>query len=429
MPHDPSAASGLHRRASAEATRPPGSSMREHAPKHPSTADADPPAPSVARKAWRVLHAAVTSPPPALCHLVLFVNQFLFSSMHVWSSDGLSDIPPFVYAALRLSVALPFLLAMALAEGGLRRVELADAPHLLTMGFFGVGLTQSLIFVGNKMAGPAITAILQPSIPVWTGTLGAALGLEAVTRGKAAGIALCVGGALVLLRVWEVVAAHAGGGGDGLGDEVTLGTLVMVVQSFSYAAFLVVLSRWLARKRVPFSAFFCAVLVGTVLVWGAAAVDGLGDTDWRGVRVSAWMSVLYAGVAVSCVAHAGQAWVVNHTPPMTPALYTTFQPVLSTGMAAVFLGQRIRWTDLLGVLFIFGGLGVYVRSKSREQAAQAAGGGAGDVEMAAAEERDVERAALLKHENPSVSDLLAARDRERTFQTGIEQEVAAGRRR
>lgn len=82
---------------------------------------------------------------------------------------------------------------------GLHKTSPSDTLYFVSLGLFGVALPQGLIFVGNALAGPAVVAIFQPSIPVWVAAFSAALKLERMTIGKGVGVASAVGGALLLL--------------------------------------------------------------------------------------------------------------------------------------------------------------------------------------------------------------------------------------
>ena len=160
--------------------------------------------------------------------------------------------------------------------------------------------------------------------------LAALLRQEHTSFLKAMGIALSVGGALVLLGVWSL----------DFQDSPTAGTLVMVFQTSSYAAFLVALSRFLRRVPRPFAAFFYCSLAG-LTVCGALAVRPFLRTSWRHVPTTAWLAVAWAGIVTSFVAHSLNSWAVSHAAAVVPAVYTTLQPVCTVVLSSIFLGERI----------------------------------------------------------------------------------------
>ena len=57
-----------------------------------------------------------------------------------------------------------------------------DIPWLVTLGILGIGLPQSLVFVGNHLAGAAYAPILVPTTPVYVALLSAAFRMEPFNR-------------------------------------------------------------------------------------------------------------------------------------------------------------------------------------------------------------------------------------------------------
>lgn len=57
-----------------------------------------------------------------------------------------------------------------------------DLPWLIMLGILGIGIPQSLVFVGNHLAGAAYAPILVPTTPVYVALLSAAFGMESFNR-------------------------------------------------------------------------------------------------------------------------------------------------------------------------------------------------------------------------------------------------------
>lgn len=287
----------------------------------------------------------IRSPDNRTIFGVLVAVQFIFSGLHVLSNPALRYIPPFVYAALRLAVALPFMRRLAILEGGLPHIPPSDWPYCLALGVFGCVLPQGLLFLGLKMIGPALCAVFQPSIPVWCSALGAAAGLERLTPMKSLGIACAVGGALLLLGVEQAGASPS--------SSPFLGIMVMIVQSSSYACYLVLLQWKLRTVPYPISLFYKALEYGLAIV-AFIALFSLPSVQW-GAPAWAWASVLYAGIVATSVAHSANSWVVRHGGSVLPALFTVLQPPLSTLGAVLFLGMSFDFRDFGGLILIVAG--------------------------------------------------------------------------
>ncbi len=64
------------------------------------------------------------------------------------------------------------------------RLTLRDVPWCMALGVLGIGIPQSLVFVGNNLVGAAYAPIMVPTTPVYVALLSAAFGMEAFNRYK-----------------------------------------------------------------------------------------------------------------------------------------------------------------------------------------------------------------------------------------------------
>ena len=267
------------------------------------------------------------TPSPVTSHSAMILVQALFAGMHTTASPALEYIPPVAFCALRLLLALPFLGYLAHREGG-RWFRGYEWAWPVPMGA-AIGAAYALIFVCNQRSGPNVTAMVQPAMPICTTILSAALGLEKVGAGKAAGLAVATVGTAATLRVLEITP------GASLLDAVLL-----LTQANAYAVYVVLLT--LALKRLdarhraeeregrelderessgkarellappgPMRFLFAATVVAEAGVVGFAAEDLVANIEWASLPPLAWGAVLYAGLASSCLAHGLNSWAIS----------------------------------------------------------------------------------------------------------------------
>uniref|UniRef100_A0A7S1SRI1 WAT1-related protein n=1 Tax=Tetraselmis chuii TaxID=63592 RepID=A0A7S1SRI1_9CHLO len=350
-----------------------------------------------------------------VCGVLLF-NQFLFATMHNVSHAALAHIPFMAFAAFRMLLSLPFLAIVAHQERkrvkGSQGIDIDITPRVIlwTMGcgFTGVMLAQTLVLAGNDLAGPSITAITQPAIPVYTSVIAGLLRVERFTWPKMVGVLLAVGGALVLLHVerWATVGAFT--------SQKSIGTLILVVQTLSYSSFLVMFSAMSVWFPYPFTAFFLCTLWAAFAQMFLAFPTFVAFYSAGPVPLYAWGAVVYCAVGVSFVAHTGQAWSVRHLNSTIPSLFGCLQPPLTIAMAILFLGESLELvTDLTGMSLILVGMLMVIFFKRMEMRTAASGsdpldyaklsnrdGGAPagemDVELVATEDLKHERGGLVK---------------------------------
>lgn len=326
--------------------------------------------------AWASVQRQYRDPSPLTCHLALLLVQCLFAGMHVTASPALRHIPPFGFCALRLVLALPFLAYLAWGEGGrwFRGVEwLWNIP----MGV-AIGTAYSLVFVCNARSGAIATAMVQPLMPICTTLLSAALGVERVTLGKAAGLAVATVGTAVTLRIFTNV--HLG--------PSPLDAFLLIMQANSYAVYVVLLTLALKRAKKPDLAddepssappgpmkyLFVSTAVAEVVIASVGAKGLARDVRWRSLPASAVAGVLYAGIASSCFAHGINSWAISKVEGILPTTYSGVQVIFTVVFAWIFLGEAVGWDRAAGSAATVAGVYVVSRAKERERRIGAAKG-------------------------------------------------------
>eukprot|EP00192_Tetraselmis_astigmatica_P006068 CAMPEP_0117685656 /NCGR_PEP_ID=MMETSP0804-20121206/21898_1 /TAXON_ID=1074897 /ORGANISM="Tetraselmis astigmatica, Strain CCMP880" /LENGTH=521 /DNA_ID=CAMNT_0005497027 /DNA_START=188 /DNA_END=1754 /DNA_ORIENTATION=+ len=298
---------------------------------------------------------------------VLLLNQFLFATMHNVSHTALHYIPPVMFAFFRMLFSLPFLWFVSRMEinASGKPVEITQRVVVWTFGcgLAGVAGAQTLVLLGNALAGPSLTAIMQPGIPVYTAIIAAALGVEKFSWVKMVGVLLAVSGALVLLHVEQWL--H--GGGASVSSQRTAGTLVLLLQSICYSVFMVMFSSLAKWFPHPFTAFFLCTFWSCIVQLLISFRSFMTFTAWGQVPASAWGAVAFCAVAISFIAHSGQAWAIRHMRPTVPSLFGCLQPPLTIAMAVMFVGEELEVRrDLTGMGLILLGMLVVLYFKNRE---------------------------------------------------------------
>ena len=327
--------------------------------------------------AWASVQRQYRDPNPLTCHLALLLVQCLFAGMHVTASPALRHIPPFGFCALRLVLALPFLAYLAWGEGG-RWFRGVEWLWIIPMGA-AIGIAYSLVFVCNARSGAIATAMVQPLMPICTTLLSAALGVERVTFGKTAGLAVATVGTIVTLRVFTNV--HLA--------PSPLDAFLLILQANSYAVYVVLLTLALKRAKKPdlgdaappssappgpMKYLFVSTAVAEVVIASVGAKGLARDVRWRSLPASAVAGVLYAGIASSCFAHGINSWAISKVEGILPTTYSGVQVIFTVVFAWIFLGEAVGWDRAAGSAATVAGVYVVSRAKERERKSGAAKG-------------------------------------------------------
>jgi drug/metabolite transporter (DMT)-like permease len=115
------------------------------------------------------------------------------------------------------------------------------------------------------------------------------------------------------------------------------------------------------RQRVPIGAYMCIVSgVASLSMWPLAFATG---TPVWGFPLATWGWMLLATLGPQLMGHQGFSYAVKYLPASTVAAIMLLEPVGSTLLAALLLGEIPPWTAVFsGVVVV---AGVYVALGAR----------------------------------------------------------------
>jgi len=284
---------------------------------------------------------------------VLLAVQVAFATLHVVGKVVLAELSPLAFAGTRVAVATPILLLIAWRHDRFVPAR-ADWPRLLLLGMLGIFANQTLFLLGLHYTTATSSAILMPSIPVFTAGAAALLGIERIAGRRLGGVAVAAVGALVLLDPTRLET----------GGTATLGNALILSNCLAYSFFLVLLQPLFARVpwRTLIAWCFLFGSLGTLPV----AAPSLAATEWSALSHAALAGIVYIGVVPTALNFALATWAVRRSSPAVVAAFTTLQPVFTSALAALALGEAVRPNQALGFLLIV--LGLVLVQRQREEA-------------------------------------------------------------
>lgn len=274
-------------------------------------------------------------------HAALLTVATLFSLNYIISKLAMHSFSPLAFAWLRVAGSA---LLLQVPVRGQYSWSGDDWWRVTRLAILGVVLNQTLFLAGLALTSAYVAAILITAIPVFA--LGAAivLGAERATALKIAGIALAGGGALLVI-----------GGQSASGSPTSvLGAVMIVLNCLSYAIYLVI-SKPLLERLPPVRVIAGMFAVGTVLMFPVSAYS-LWKQDWTAIPIRAWLGLALVIAGPTVAAYLLNAWALRHADSSLVAAYTYVQPVMTTILAAVFLGETLRPVVLLAGLLIVAGV-------------------------------------------------------------------------
>ncbi len=290
------------------------------------------------------------SPPPPLARIyaLIVLTAVFWGATPVAGKLVIASLPPLTAGVLRYGAAA-LLLALAFrrrlpAPRGLRR---RDVGLIVWLGVLGTVLNHVLYFYALTWAPAAHGALIPPTTsPVWTLLVAARFGGEPVTRARVAGVLLCLGGVVLVVRPERLLA----GGGAG----VLVGDLLFLLAGMAWGIYSFVSK--LALRRLPSAgALALGMSVGTVLM----APLALLERPWRTIPAAAglaWVALGYLVLAGTVLSFLWWNVALRHVGAARTAVFSNLVPVFGVVLSWLVLGERLGGVQLLGGLLAVAGV-------------------------------------------------------------------------
>ncbi len=257
---------------------------------------------------------------------------------------GVRAFPAVIFTALRFLVAAPLLLLLA-AKAGTARVPARDLLPLAGTGILGISFYQLLFTSSVQLTDVASSAILLTLSPVFVALWGAITGREALRAGNFLGVALGVGGAVLVVLGSSSVASRSA-------PAPLLGDAEALLAAFAWAAY-GILSMPLVQRMPPLT------VTAWQSVFGGAALLPLVPFAWRGVHLSlSALAVLYSALPVTVFGLSFWQGATARLGPTRIMAHMSAEPMIAAVAAYFAFGAPLGiWVIGGGVLSL---LGVYL---------------------------------------------------------------------
>jgi drug/metabolite transporter (DMT)-like permease len=244
-------------------------------------------------------------------------------------------------------VPLALTCLVILAVTGKWRIARADWPRLLVISIIGIfGYSIASVFAFATVPA-GIGGLIYATQPLFIVLLAVVMLGERLTVPVLLGLALAFGGTVLL--VWDDLAPA-----DGAQSYVT-GIVLLLFACFAWS-FYSVPGKVIIQRYGTLSITAMSLLIATLpmlLLASSATIDTLSAMTQR-----QWFELVFLAFVSSFIAMIGWTYATARLPAATigAALYVI--PVIAVVAGAVFLGETVTLTAMLGGLLILGGVAV-----------------------------------------------------------------------
>jgi len=288
-------------------------------------------------------------------YLLLILTTLFWAGNFVLARAIYLDLQPFTLAFLRWALALLIIAPWWLMRAWrLRQVLYDHLPILTVQGILGVACFNTLVYFGVQYTQASNAMLMQSVVPVVILLLGVIFLREAVSSRQWLGVFLSLGGVLVLISRGspEVLA----------GLDFNQGDLWIFLAMLSWSLYTLSL-RWKPAALDGFTFFGFSVLVGVVVLLPFMLWEQSGSTELVLTEPFIW-TVVYMAIFPSILSFLFWNHGVERLGAATAGPFIHLMPMFGLLLATVFLGERLGWYHLAGVLLIFSGLYIAILAQS-----------------------------------------------------------------
>lgn len=298
------------------------------------------------------MNLITTSKNSWLAYAALAVICVLWGTTFLGIRIGVMDIPPFLFAALRLAIAGLLLTAIMLLFA---KAKLPSRNVMLTQalgGFLMFTLGNGLIGVAELYVSSGITAIICSMIPIWVTliNLGGSSD-ERPTLPVFLGLAIGLSGIILMF-------------GDSVNEFSNTNYVWSIVLIFVANMGWSFGSVWIKKKNAntQTNMFVNAGLQmffgGMFLFAGSAIFDDYSTLNWT---ASSLWSLAYLIIFGSMIAFACFSYALKKLPVTIVSLYAYINPIVAVLLGSLILGEKFNLRIAIAMLITVAG--IYIVNK------------------------------------------------------------------
>jgi drug/metabolite transporter (DMT)-like permease len=293
--------------------------------------------------------------------LAFAIIYFVWGSTFLAIRVGVREVPPFLLAAMRFSVAGLILYGWTIARGERSPSgRLWASVSLLALLIFP--LDYGLLFWAERRIPSGIAAVMMATIPAFMALSEVIfLRTQRLTVRLALALVIGLGGVAVLVsRSLDLDGTPV--------DRLGAVALIFAAMCWSVAS---AFARILPLPSSKVMSSGAQMLAGGVfLAFTSAALGEFRDFHPWAVSCGAWLSLLYLIVAGSIIGFTAYVWLIHHESPTKVGTYAYVNPVVAVLLGYFLGGETLGLRTILGTVFVL--ISVVVITTTRTKKATAA---------------------------------------------------------
>ena len=282
-----------------------------------------------------------------MAYLFLILSTLFWSGNFVLSRGIAEIIPPVALGYFRWITAflilLPFTFRLIFRHSHL---ILKHIRYLLALAFLGVAAFNTLIYQAMHYT-TAINAVLVVSfIPILILIISSGVYREKPTRIQLIGILVSITGIATIILKADINRL--------IQLSFNTGDLLVLIAAFSWAAYSVMLKSFPSELH-PLVFLQSIIFLGLIILTPFYFAE-LYFRDGFPINSATVVSILYVGLFASVLAFICWNKAVREIGANNAGPFVHLMPVFGTIFAIIFLGEKVAYYHLIGIMLVFTGI-------------------------------------------------------------------------
>ncbi|MBK7432978.1 MAG: DMT family transporter [Chitinophagaceae bacterium] len=292
-----------------------------------------------------------------LAHIALLCTNLFFainlSAVKHLTQSQLAG--PFGINVVRVGVSVLLFWLLFIFKPGNNRIAKKDIGRFILCAVTGVAINQLLFLKGLSLTYSIHASLLMLTTPILIVIIAAWILKERLSLTRFTGLALGVGGALVLVL---------GKDNSGEGGNVVLGDLLIIINAVSYTFYFILVKPLMLRYN-PIMIIRWIFTIGLILVlpFGWTEFSQIHWEQFNMIDTACMILVVFAG---TFLAYLFNAFGIKMLGASVAGFYIYTQPLFAAAIAMIFLHEELSLYKGIAALLIF--TGVYLTNKPKPNA-------------------------------------------------------------
>jgi len=267
---------------------------------------------------------------------VLLFQQLIASGTHIIAKVVVKDIDPVTLTALRSGIAAIGLLLIILIKRTKFRFQKEDYKSILFLSFLAIPVNQFLFLLAIKYTTPTNASLLYGTTPAVVLLISLVTGKERVNWVKGLGVVVAFCGIFII--VFER--------GIDFSSEYAIGNLLLFVAVIAWALY-TIQGRILILRYGAFTTSSITMIFGAIM-FIPIGIFNVADFDYSGLTIGHWGGLFYLAMVTSIFAYFLWYYALGRIAATKVAVFSNLQPIFTTILAIVILGQAISTVFIIG---------------------------------------------------------------------------------